>query len=325
MKHLLIKCIVASVVCLIGMLNCFEKEVVKDNLELLSSTTEFSDELFFAYPKYIADTGVSLVITDLNDSKIVEVDYSGKLIRTYGQKGRGPGEYLMPSNPIMANDLLYISDAGNAKILTFESNGSFNNEIKISDPILEFTTNGEYLYAFTFNSVDDRLIKKYSMNGEFINSFGKLETTEETSLNNITKLVIYNNELWVLHLYFPILKIYSLDGELIQKYNLSNAFDYSERFNQSKEKPKYSNVSGQKVIYQSITMNKDGIYLGIYDPSNNNIIADHFNFDVIPITRYRYTSNDEKIYHFHSVLVDSTLYVAGADTEPGLFIFNKTD
>ena len=76
-------------------------------------------------PGGVAVVGKELFVTDVTGDRILVLDRStGKEIRTFGTKGKGPGQFLMP-NAIAAdgNGYLYVSDQMNCRFQKLDTSG----------------------------------------------------------------------------------------------------------------------------------------------------------------------------------------------------------
>jgi len=67
------------------------------------------------------------------ESLVLKFDRDGNFIKTWGKKGRGPGEFDLPHSLVFdAQGLLYIADRNNARIQVFDADGAFVHESKHS-------------------------------------------------------------------------------------------------------------------------------------------------------------------------------------------------
>ena len=65
------------------------------------------------------------------ESLVLKFDRDGNFIKTWGKKGRGPGEFDLPHSLVFdAQGLLYIADRNNARIQVFDADGAFVRESK---------------------------------------------------------------------------------------------------------------------------------------------------------------------------------------------------
>jgi streptogramin lyase len=65
------------------------------------------------------------------ESLILKFDRDGNFIKTFGKKGKGPGEFDLPHSLVFdAKGLLYIADRNNARIQVFDADGNYIRESK---------------------------------------------------------------------------------------------------------------------------------------------------------------------------------------------------
>jgi streptogramin lyase len=63
------------------------------------------------------------------ESLVLRFDCEGNFIKTFGKKGRGPGEFDLPHSLVFdADGLLYIADRNNARIQVFDADGNYIRE-----------------------------------------------------------------------------------------------------------------------------------------------------------------------------------------------------
>ena len=64
-------------------------------------------------------------------SLILKFDRDGNFIKTFGRKGKGPGEFDLPHSLVFdAKGLLYIADRNNARIQVLDADGNYIRESK---------------------------------------------------------------------------------------------------------------------------------------------------------------------------------------------------
>jgi streptogramin lyase len=65
------------------------------------------------------------------ESLVLKFDHDGNFIKTFGRKGKGPGEFDLPHSLVFdAKGLLYIADRNNARIQVLDADGNFIRESK---------------------------------------------------------------------------------------------------------------------------------------------------------------------------------------------------
>lgn len=72
------------------------------------------------------DSNSHLFIYDASEKSVLEFDSSGKIVKTYGRQGRGPGEFLKVNNIFLANNYLYVIDRTQFRISRFTLDGNFD-------------------------------------------------------------------------------------------------------------------------------------------------------------------------------------------------------
>lgn len=80
-----------------------------------------SDTLFLARPfdLVVGPTGHYFVV-DGGEARVVEITPSGRIVRVFGRRGRGPGELLIPESATIGGDsLLAVMDNGQKLVVTY--------------------------------------------------------------------------------------------------------------------------------------------------------------------------------------------------------------
>ena len=69
------------------------------------------------------------------NSRVAKYDKNGEWMKSWGQRGKGPGEFnLVHSIAADAQGLIYVGDRNNRRIQVFDDDGNFRREIKIDVP-----------------------------------------------------------------------------------------------------------------------------------------------------------------------------------------------
>ena len=67
------------------------------------------------------------------ESLVLKFDRDGNFIKTWGKKGKGPGEFDLPHSLVFdAKGLLYIADRNNARIQVFDADGNLHPRVEAS-------------------------------------------------------------------------------------------------------------------------------------------------------------------------------------------------
>jgi DNA-binding beta-propeller fold protein YncE len=121
------------------------------------------------------DAAGNIFISDgYNNSRVVKIDKDGNWVKTWGQRGKAPGEFNTPhSIATDANGNVYVGDRGNNRIQVFDSDGNFLREFTgIGAPWAICITPGPHQFLYTSDSVPGR-IYKLDLSGKILGVFGK--------------------------------------------------------------------------------------------------------------------------------------------------------
>jgi RHS repeat-associated protein len=81
----------------------------------------------FSGPSNVVISGENIYVTDLNNSRVEELNEEGKkFVRAWGSSGSGNGQFKYPSGvTVGSNGNVYVVDNGNARVQEFSSTGTF--------------------------------------------------------------------------------------------------------------------------------------------------------------------------------------------------------
>lgn len=163
---------------------------------LLSTGTLFAqsrfDDLYKPTDMALHPNG-DLYITDSGNQRVVVLDGSEgrELLRSFGQKGMGPGEFQNPSSiAFLGPDDILISDNFSHKVLVFSSDGNFKRKLlqtkhsigqMLVVPELGILTTDQDGKLFSISIGDSEKnypIRLYSQEGSFIKGIGDFQTHE---------------------------------------------------------------------------------------------------------------------------------------------------
>ncbi len=90
------------------------------------------------------------------NARIVKFDKDGKLIKTWGRKGKGPGEFDSPHGLAMDSvGRLFVADRSNSRIQIFDQNGNFLEEWRqFGRPSGIYITKDDVIYVADSTSSD---------------------------------------------------------------------------------------------------------------------------------------------------------------------------
>ncbi len=125
--------------------------------------------------------GNIFVADGLGNARVAKFDRDGKFIKSWGQKGTGPGQFAnVRSIAVDAQGNVYVADGGNHRVQVFDNNGTYRTEFRNvgNNPQALCLTTGANPVLYVSNSnppndIDrDGEIYKLTLDGTVMGKFG---------------------------------------------------------------------------------------------------------------------------------------------------------
>lgn len=100
------------------------QEVPRLTVREIAVPPEASDEAVLGRPAALALEGDRVYVADAQDCAVKVFDRDGRFLRSFGRKGRGPGELSFPSGVDAAGGLVYVADKLNRRVQVFDGEGA---------------------------------------------------------------------------------------------------------------------------------------------------------------------------------------------------------
>lgn len=284
-----------------------------DQVSKITRINEFpslSDTMFLAQPTQIQlDKEKNVYAIDFKQNCIFVFDSTGKFINKIGEKGSAPGEFDAPSEFNYVNGKLFVYDPQNGRFQILDKHGNYHTSFKVFQMLNSFVVSpsSENIFAVlnsdvnTFLPFNPGLMSIINKDGEITKGFGDYLFSEKklTTLLSSSLMRFYDEKLYVLFEYYPILNIYDTNGELIRQIELGgNENDYLKRIelNYKWDKlQKNQSYYSARILFTSFEVTKKGIYAGLID---DNLIIDHYSHKGEFIKRYIKQYIDDKNIRF---------------------------
>lgn len=191
---------------------------------------------FFSRPCKIKITNDKIFVLDQNHQRIVIFDYNFFYIKQIGNKGRGPGEFILPASFEVFKELVYVADAANYRFDIISTEGKYIHSFRPKYPIFQnFTfcidSKGNLLIN---HPMSEKLITVYNNFGEIVNAFGELVDEKDPRLKitiNSAHIAVdeYDN-IYISFIMLPILRKYDKTGKLLWEKDLTNYPEIREMY-----------------------------------------------------------------------------------------------
>ena len=226
----------------------------------------FGDSTYFSRLDGIRSWDNKFYILHSEAQRIVVLDTNLNFITAFGQKGKGPGEFVYATNIGKHDDYLYVSDVGNLSVFK-NKNGKycFEKEFKISvhttREFMCFTILDEQIY--TISSHETKPIQVLSLNGDKIKQFGQyVEVDSKHYYRNLFYLdsspeagivAVSHSE--------PIVMHFNKNGKLLNQLDLSNLEILQETIAVNREYYKTADLNSYSFLFSNICLQKNKLYL----------------------------------------------------------------
>lgn len=270
-----------------------------DKLDEFSSNMSKSSEIIGKLDSFDIDRGNNIYIADSGFNKIHKFNSSGIYLKSFGEEGQGPGEFMASGRGEIlriccGNDgKIYVYDSGNNRLSVFSSEFEFIKAYKMPYSVRIFDTpsvnsKGD---VFFVARAENKLIHKFNNNMELQTSFldvnqhlqfpfhrpssampfsGEFDLRKAT--NSKDQVVAVSNYSLTVFLFDP-------DGKIINKFRVNHSHfnkDFKEQINLLKKDVK----------------KKEGIILPFYlfIDNTDRILLAYFRKEIENYEIYRYTA-----------------------------------
>jgi len=150
------------------------------------------------------DSAGNIFVADgLGNARVAKFDRDGKFIKSWGQKGAGPGQFAtVRSIAVDAQGNVYVADGGNHRVQVFDNNGTYKTEFRnLGNPQALCLTTGATptLYVSDSNPpnnidiageiyklrLDGTIIGKFGHAGKMPKEFGTVNAIDCRNENNL--------------------------------------------------------------------------------------------------------------------------------------------
>jgi hypothetical protein len=316
-------------------------------LESVMSFPEVGGEVYLANPVNFTFSETGVFISDQLASAIYQFDYYGNFIRQIGKPGSGPEEFMMQARIAYSDNRLFVNDQGNGRFTMIQlEDNTFHSWLLQNRPI-EFITESESATIFTnhWHSSDTYNIEQlpliWSYNFE-LNQNG-FELNERKSFGEHLQLVhnmppvgsrlylrIYDDHLYVLFQYYPILHIYTLNGQLTHTFTFDEY--YRDMIPGNYEESTFANPLSipTRRLFSGFDITEEGLFFYVYDDAG--VIIDHFDHEGVLRNQFRKVNKDGKYEHVSLEVIPQedgdlffyVLYVENGFPKVEVFKWNRT-
>lgn len=224
------------------------------------AVSDFEDNPEFSQFKLTCiDSG--LLVTDYNSNRIHLLGYNDlDVIKSIGQKGRGPAEFNGIYLASESDGEIFISDAGNQLVHVLDSAVlDYITSIPIQLSSTRFSVLTDYIYSSTPISQFESTLMKIDLKSGSVTYFGERDIVSNR-MRNMYHVVTDGKKIYSVSYTEPIIKIYDLDGAMKMNYDLQNedirksTIDFANRFYNQEGNESRVVVMNQDAIIENDTL-----------------------------------------------------------------------
>lgn len=259
----------------IGELNKIRPPAGAMELKLVRSfPTQEQEEAGHYLPQpssFTRDPSGNYLIADTKTDVIYKYDSSGVYLGLFGRPGQGPGDLSLPSHIDMLDEIIQVHDVGNRRLQFFNNQGQYIKSVRLfkdySDLVL--MRDGQIIGAplYIERPGEDSLIEVMASDGKAIRAFGALADFkyDKASMNSRNILINSSNEIIVVFNHLPIIRKYSIRGQLLQEVRLESEFSFQkEKLNRRMNSYLPDQKAAKVVVFYAAGILNDTIYLVDY-------------------------------------------------------------
>jgi hypothetical protein len=277
-----------------------------------------------------------IIVSDARENKLFVFDSDGRLIRTIGREGTGPGELNGPRLIGVEDGVIKVFEARNNRFQYFTLKGEHLKMMPLGFSIgtgtLVLGYKDDFFYATQGFRTED-LINHFQVSGQKLDPIGKIEgkpfefyemlqiqealikkEIPDACRNEVLLIVTAGGRLFAFFQALPLVRIYSVDGKLESTITL-NMPEFEEvktrciQFNVDLKKKGMPGFMGLKFWRDGVLMENGDVILLLADPEKMNLFR--FDKDGKLTKRYHGVKDDILMLASHG----SFLWAYGRETQ----------
>jgi hypothetical protein len=209
--------------------------IVNNEFDLFPKTQIGNNKHIFFSLYDVSINEDAIYVTDQLGYKIDKFSLDGKLIKSIGRKGRGPGEFITgPAQITINKDTLYICDgAGIRYIHLFTKELKYIKSYTIDKSVTDFKSHNNQFYIAANSSVINPVVSIFNSN--FIEeSHINLMNKSKNLRANEHHILVNDKYLFVIYKFRNLIQLYSLSGKFIREFSIKG-IKKEVRFERKKE------------------------------------------------------------------------------------------
>lgn len=253
---------------LIGCLNDNTPEIPVKKLKVDKKINIIGDSTYFRMIDGIRSWDNKFYLVHAEAHQIVILDTNLNFVTAFGEKGKGPGEFVYPTDILKHKQYLYVADGGAGKVSIFQNKNEqycfekeFKTNVHTARQSMCFTFFEGQIYTISPHESDPLQI--LSLNGEKLNSFG--QNVNVKTKHHYRNLFYLDSspeaEIIAVSRSEPLIMHYNKDGKLLNQIDLSALEILQETISINRDFYKTANINSYSKLFSNICLQKNHLYL----------------------------------------------------------------
>jgi hypothetical protein len=292
----------------------------------------------FLYPGRIKiDLDENIYVLDFMDFSVKKFDKTGKFIRKYGKKGKGPGELINPYDfDVFNNDEVTLIGHNDNKFIVFDENKIYEYKNKLMPGRIAFISPNEVVTLQIMDPIESASIQKIDFKNDLTTNYKNILMQNSFGGENLGMIPFLvgdlhrydSNKLLYVSSILGYVVLYNVEGEIIKVFKLKA--DYQE----SKIEKKEIEINNQRIVFfprqEEYLFESSGVYGDNLFILINPIRCDPQKYivDIYSISEgeYKYSllfnenSNLKEVF-----LTDDKIYLIRENTEVEVFNYSMNE
>jgi len=253
----------------------------------------------------------NIFVIDQRLNSIFEYSINGKFIKSIGRSGKGPGEFDSPLRFVYDKGVFYISDPMNGRVQILNSKGEYLSSFKVFRSFLDIEHYNNLIIAQqSYESGDTRNISFITIFDQVGNILNRIDSSlsEMIGISGLppmassVRIKIFENKIFLLYRYYPIIQIFGMDGKIIKNIMLDDkiykkSIENNYKLNRINENP---NITKLKYLFLAFDVNNNGMYACVY---KDDIEIHEYNFNGELKNIYIYKHNGDDKYYVRDIKI----------------------
>lgn len=165
-----------------------------------------------------------IYLTMNQDGKVLLYDREGTYQATFGNKGKGPGEFEFPGDVTEIGEDVYVMDAVGRKIVRFNHDAEYQENIVLpngGEKLLRYTSKDEVFFLLEglqlWKNTWQR-VNLFTLNGE--HQIGFVEDPEDWAINSWRLTADKKGRIYHANILSPDIKVYDATGKVLRTIKL---------------------------------------------------------------------------------------------------------